>query len=68
MICEVKDFNHPGSNSLTNETVGRDITKYVYGMVPLEGNETPSFKHSQYTVSLLENNMIGTHSNILCSL
>lgn len=53
---------------MTNETVGKDITKYVYGMVPLEGNETPSFKHSQYTVSLLEDSMIGIHSKILCSL
>lgn len=61
MICELKDFSHPGANSLTNETVGKDVTKYVYGMAPLEGNMTRSFEHSAYTVSLLTQNSIGRY-------
>lgn len=53
MICELRGFSHPGSNSLTAEAVGRDVTKYVYGIVPLEGNKTRAFGHSAYAVSLL---------------
>lgn len=68
MICELKSFSHPGSNSLTSETVGKDVTKYVYGMTPLEGNGAVLFRHSQYTVSFLLENCIGSHCQNLCRL
>lgn len=35
MVCELNYFNHPGGESLTQQTIGSDITKYMYGVASL---------------------------------
>lgn len=63
MVCELNYFNHPGGESLIEQTVGSDITKYMYGVSSLEGNYTKPFRHSPYAISLLEKNSIGEYIN-----
>jgi len=38
MVCDVDGFLHPGGNSLLQDVLGRDVSKYIYGGAYVEGN------------------------------
>lgn len=59
MVCDVEGFLHPGGNSLVQDVLGRDVSKYIYGGAYVEGNHTKNYPHSQYTLDYL-------HSRVLC--
>jgi hypothetical protein len=65
MVCDVEGFLHPGGNSLLEDVIGRDVSKYIYGGAYVEGNKTSRYRHSAYTIDYLTRKMMFFKSNIV---
>ena len=61
MVCWIEGFNHPGGNSIFEQVIGQDVTKYIYGVASLEGNRTKAYSHSPGTTEFLANRSFGTY-------
>lgn len=68
IVCDVRDFLHPGGQSILTQVLGRDVTKYIFGGAALEGNLTVPHQHTSYAVAFLEGRKIGSKNNLVKGL
>lgn len=62
-IVDLKKFIHPGGQWMLKHLEGREVSRYIYGVSPLERSNTQVWAHSNEAASYLGKLMVGTLFN-----